>query len=371
MPSALTATRVQRDIEVLARAGLDLETFLDEATTSIGRAIPYSAACKGSFDPSTLLLTSTFKSGRLQGWDEHDHQWGLVEFGTQEPSSFGALAAAELPAMAVRLQSPDSRRVNEFIGPLYGFGDELRVTLRDRGVSWGCLAFHRDVGQPRFELEDVELLAALSPVLARGVRSGILTVAANSAMTTAGPAVIIVDSGDQIVMVNDAAEQRMAELMTAPDGASPAGIIAGLIGAARRYSAGEITRPPRCRVRGGTGAWLCLYATTMQGRDGHRGQVAITIDEASPPEIVPLVVSAFNLTDRERSVVQLVLQGLDTKEIAATMHLSTYTVQDHLKSVFDKANVRSRRELIARIYFDQYVPRLNSQLGPEGWFSSP
>jgi hypothetical protein len=243
MPSALTATRVARDIDVLSRAGLDLETFLEEATLSIGRAIPSSAACKTSFDPSTLLLTSTFKFGRLQGWDENDHEWGLVEFGTQEASSLGALAAAERPAMAVQLQSPDSRRVNEFLRPIYGIGDELRVTMRDRDVAWGGLAFHRDLGQPRFDLEDVELLASLSPVLARGVRSGILTVAADSAMTTAGPAVIIVDSGDQIIMVNDAAEQRMAELMTAPDGVSPAAIIGGLIGAARRYSAGEITRP--------------------------------------------------------------------------------------------------------------------------------
>ena len=56
----------------------------------------------------------------------------------------------------------------------------------------------------------------------------------------------------------------------------------------------------------------------------------------SPPELAPLIADAYGLTDRERHVTELVAKGLSTNDIGQRLHLSAYTVQDHLKSIFDK-----------------------------------
>jgi DNA-binding CsgD family transcriptional regulator len=100
---------------------------------------------------------------------------------------------------------------------------------------------------------------------------------------------------------------------------------------------------------------------------GHRG--IVTIDEAVPPDVVAILSAALGLSARETDVVVEVLRGSSTKEIATVLHLSSYTVQDHLKTVFHKAGVNSRRELIADVFFGIYAPRLGRPVGPDGFFA--
>ena len=74
-----------------------------------------------------------------------------------------------------------------------------------------------------------------------------------------------------------------------------------------------------------------------------------------------LRASAYGLSERERAVVDLVVQGACTKEISRALYISEYTVQDHLSNVFDKVGVRSHRALIKRLFFDYLYPTLFAQ----------
>ena len=62
------------------------------------------------------------------------------------------------------------------------------------------------------------------------------------------------------------------------------------------------------------------------------------------------------------------LAGLATREIADQLHLSAYTVQDHLKAIFVKTGVRSRGALLGQALLDHSIPRWQSpEHPPEGW----
>lgn len=82
----------------------------------------------------------------------------------------------------------------------------------------------------------------------------------------------------------------------------------------------------------------------------------MVIEPAKTSEIVPLIVDAYELTDRETEVTQYIARGLPTGEIADRLHLSPHTVRDHIKAVFEKVGVSSRGELVGKLFTEYYAP---------------
>jgi DNA-binding CsgD family transcriptional regulator len=117
---------------------------------------------------------------------------------------------------------------------------------------------------------------------------------------------------------------------------------------------GTTTRPRTEReVRPGTGEMLRLEPWLLRVTSGW------ATPAESPPESALLwgavddgmtSTDGNRLTERERAVVRLVARGLATSAIGRELHLSHWTVQDHLKTIFSKVGVNTRGELVARLY---------------------
>jgi DNA-binding NarL/FixJ family response regulator len=57
---------------------------------------------------------------------------------------------------------------------------------------------------------------------------------------------------------------------------------------------------------------------------------------------------ALGLTDRERSVLELMASGATNPEIGDALHLSKHTVKEHSSAVYRKLGVRNRTEAVQR-----------------------
>jgi DNA-binding CsgD family transcriptional regulator len=366
------AERVRAQVDGLAASGLDADTFGTAAFDVLRRAVPFVAGCLGTADPATGLVTGTVKCGGLT--DETDDQWAHFEYEVDDPTAFLRLAGR--PGGVLALSTADARhgspRLAEFLSPVWNLSEEVRFALRVDGGTWGFMALFRD-GRGSFTAAEQDFLSGVAPSLATGLRTGLLAAAAGRAVPADGAAVLVVDADGEVVSASLGAEARVADLGGGPVGRSPLPMaLLTLVRAARRVTADGRPAVPRLRLRTLSGHWVVAHASPLLSRDGTGTDVVVTIEEARPPEIVPLVVAAFGLTPRERDVVALVLQGGDTTAIGRALHLSAYTVQDHLKSIFTKAGVRSRRELTARVFYDQYAPRLaaGADVGASGWFAT-
>lgn len=83
--------------------------------------------------------------------------------------------------------------------------------------------------------------------------------------------------------------------------------------------------------------------------NGGRTGIAVLLQRhSSNADALSEVAKQFELTDREREVVQLLLQGLTTKEIASRLKISPNTVKGFLRLVMVKMGVPTRSAIVCR-----------------------
>jgi DNA-binding CsgD family transcriptional regulator len=94
-------------------------------------------------------------------------------------------------------------------------------------------------------------------------------------------------------------------------------------------------------------SFLVLRTQPLSGRDGLF--VGVRIDRFRPPNSLTGPATRFHISPRETQVLALLLDGDHLDQIAHRLHITSSTVQDHIRSMLDKTESRNRSELIARI----------------------
>jgi DNA-binding CsgD family transcriptional regulator len=231
-----------------------------------------------------------------------------------------------------------------------GLGDELRVALLSRGHCWGVLCLHRAAAATGFDLDEIALVRHIGPLLADGIRRGMAVAAAsrNDLAPPDGTGVIVLGPDLSVVSINAPAERWLDDI--AGEWPSNFRVPVPVIAAAARVIVPDVDGPVEsavARLPTKFGGWISVQASQLRGR-GHE-EVVVLLQPATRREVSSMVLAAHGLTPAQRRVAALVLQGRSTPEIVTTLQISTHTLQEHLRAVFDRFGVGSRRELVAAL----------------------
>ena len=63
----------------------------------------------------------------------------------------------------------------------------------------------------------------------------------------------------------------------------------------------------------------------------------------------------YHLSDREKQVLQLLVEGFSYKMIASDMFIAIDTVRSHIKKIYEKLHVNSKSEAVAKAFKDRIV----------------
>ncbi|MFD0316562.1 helix-turn-helix transcriptional regulator [Streptomyces flavalbus] len=337
-----------------AQSARSVEEFFGTVKRATRPALRFDICAGVTVDPQTLMNT---------GGDYRD---GLppdrlprmldIEYREGDANALSDLAARATPVGLLSRETGGclerSPRYRDIMRPL-GFRDELRVLLRDRHGAWGALIMGRGDDAPPFEAPDLAVAASLARPLGSVLRRLHLTRLAEEGATAAAPGLVLLDGDHEVVHVTPTVAMWCDDLADAGDakGGLPPAVYA--VAAAVWAPGADASHTSWMHSR--THGRVRLHAWRLDEPTPTRARTAVVVERAGPSEHFALIVAAYGLTPREREITALVLRGCSTADISRRAGVSPHTVQDHLKAVFDKTGVRSRRDLVAALFARHYA----------------
>lgn len=343
-------TTARDRLVVAAQTARTGEEACAEIASALARVMPHDATAVMTTDPETHLpaggIVSGFdKAACVPFWDN--------ELLDPDFNKFNDLARSIEPVATLADVTDGDLHRSPRYQKLYadvGVSDELRVAFVAGSSCLGIGAFVRCDGEVYSPLEVRDVKNLLVPA------TNLLRSALGSTcrpLTEHGPVVVLLDAEGRIRSRSEGADEVLDDLRIRVDDDLPGTI---MVAAARARSSRSSTRLTT-RLRGRSGRWVRIHVTPMEGDDGI---VSVTIDGARAGDLVPILLDAYGLTARETDIVLLLCRGVGTKEIAAELSISVHTVRDHLKAIFEKAEVNSRGELVAQLFSNHVLSDFHS-----------
>jgi DNA-binding CsgD family transcriptional regulator len=337
--------RCRERLGSLGTSTLDSESLRYEAVALLRRAIGFDRWCWPLADPDTLIP--------LSGVAEHDYGPAVprvleLEYSGADFAAMNVLARRVSPASSLSGETGGdlarSPRWDEVLRQV-GIGDEAVIACRDALGCWGWLKAYRDSAEGPFARQDLDLLAQVGPGLGAALRGSLARDRRRYSATASAPGVIVLDTGMRPLSWT-AGARAWIDVLPAARVYAALGMLPAMV-----YPVATLARSPdvaggsRALERAIDGRWVMIEAAALEGRGD--GEIAVTLRDATAGETFDRLCRIYALTRRERHVVAALSAGLDTRAAAERLSISRHTLQDHLKSVFAKIGVNSRRELVA------------------------
>ncbi len=355
MSTETARRRVRGEIARLARARLDNDGFRLAAVDVLRQAVGFDWWCWTLLDPAADLPTRYLSNNPIVGGAQRLF-YRMLPAPVQPSPEWQSPHPVTVLSAATGGDLHRSRLWRELLGPRGG-GDQLVARLVAGRTAWGHLDLGREQSSGWFTSDDADFMASLAPLLAARLRAGLRAPAghrehdrADDGSAAREPGTIILDRDLALVAATGAAWRWIGRLgLARPSDEEP---LPGFVyAAATRIAAApdQPAEPVAVRLQATDGSWVVARVAPVTDSPRLDGGYVVTIEAAHASDLAPLLMRAWGLSARERDVASLAIGGLPSPEIGAALFISPHTVRDHLKAVFAKTGVNSRRELAAAL----------------------